>query len=105
MSDDMKRLTDRYDAAMHAVQSGIKMELELDDPTAGPEKLLNRLKHHRVGIDSAHVSDLGLAELLMRKGVFTELEYVEAIAVAAEKEQLQYEARLSERMNTRVALA
>lgn len=75
----LAELAERYGAAMHGVQTGIKILLETGDEFASP-------KHLRVGINSAMATDKGLANLLIAKGVFTEEEYVEAMAVAAEEE-------------------
>lgn len=72
--------TDRYEAAMHAVQTGIALLIERGDTLATP-------KHLRVGINSAMVTDSAIATLLIEKGVFTEAEYRDALAAAAEREQ------------------
>ncbi len=71
---------ERYEAAMHGVQSGIAMHMNYDPDLTTP-------KHLRVGVTSSLVNSEGLAQLLMDKGVFTLLEYLEAMADAAERER------------------
>lgn len=71
--------TERYEAAMHAVQTGIALLIARGRDLATP-------KHLRVGINSAMVTDNAIATLLIGKGVFTEPEYRDALAAAAERE-------------------
>lgn len=94
---------DRYKAAVHAVQAGAGMEVELDHPRWHSE-LQRAWKHLRVGIDSAKVEQGALVAMLIQRGLFTEDDYLEAIAVAMEQEQKRWEAMLSERLNTKVTL-
>jgi hypothetical protein len=77
MSESDKR---RYNKALHAVQSGVKVLLDKGADFASP-------KHLRVGLNSAFVNDAAMARLLISKGVFTEDEYVRAIADEMEREQ------------------
>jgi len=78
----------RYNAAAHAVQSGIAVLLHRDPTLAEP-------KHVRVGIDTAKAEQGGLARLLIHKGIFTEVEYFEAMAEAMEQEKARLEQELS----------
>lgn len=94
----MADANERYLNAMHAVQSGIAMQMATDPKVGDPKDL-------RVGVTSAHVTDLGLAQLLMAKGVFTPAEYIEAVAVAAEKEQANMEAELTKKYGRPISLA
>jgi hypothetical protein len=87
----------RYDAALHAIQNGAKLQLEID-PTPGTPK------HLRVGIDSAMCEHSALALLLEKKGVFTRNEYFEAIAVAMETEKERYEKALSQHFGYKIIL-
>jgi hypothetical protein len=80
------------------MQSGVKMEMELGAAATEP-------KHLRVGVNSALVDSAALAELLIAKGLITEAEYLEAIAVGMEREARRYEQILSERTGTNVTLA
>jgi len=91
-------LRQRYATAMHAVQAGVATKMELGgDQTTTP-------KHLRVGINSALVDCSAVAGLLIRKGLFTEEEYLEALADAAERERDSYEAELSVRLGKPVTL-
>lgn len=92
MSDE-----ERYQAAAHAMQSGVALELSSGSTEATP-------KHLRVGINSA-MSDVGaLATLLIEKGVFTREEYVRSVADAMEREADSYRARARERLGAKVDL-
>lgn len=87
----------RYSAAMHAVQSGVAMEHARGSNDGSP-------KHLRVGINSCMITEQGLAQLLMDKGLFTLEEYHKYVAEAAEQEKLRYEAALSEQLGRKVTL-
>ena len=91
--DDMGRYLD----AGHAVQSGVAMEHELGGTDGSP-------KHLRTGINMALVGQAAIARLLIDRGIFTEDEYLEALADEAEREVARYEARLSAKTGTRVTL-
>jgi len=74
----------RYQAAAHAMQSGVAAEMGKEcEP-----------KHLRVGVNSAMVGNAALARLLIDKGVFTLDEYEAAQADEMEAEQARYENRL-----------
>ena len=88
---------DRYDAAAHAVQSGIASRIALDPKFASPKDL-------RVGLDCGKADMEGLARLLIAKGVFTEAEYGAAMADAMEAEKGRWEADMSTRMGRKVSL-
>lgn len=79
----------RYYALGHAIQSGIAYLMEKDKKLVDP-------KHLRVGINTAHVTDHAIAELLIAKGVFTEDEYRAQLLVSMEKEVRKLEAEISE---------
>jgi hypothetical protein len=80
---------ERYMMAAHAMQTGVKMEMEAD-----PDHAATSPKHLRVGINSA-LSDQGaLVALLIEKGVFTKEEYIKSIADFMEREAESYEQRL-----------
>jgi hypothetical protein len=89
----------RYRAAAHAMQTGVAMGMEL-----APGASATSPKHLRVGINSAMVTDLALAKLLIAKGVITEAEYRLAIAEAMEVEKARYEAALSALLGKKVTL-
>lgn len=71
-----------YIAAMHGVQSAIATEII----TLGEDEAGASPKHLRVGVNSAMVNDLAVAELLIEKGIFTREEYIEAVRKAANRE-------------------
>jgi hypothetical protein len=77
----------RYQAAAHAMQSGVLAEHQLGSKDGTP-------KHLRVGVNSAQVSIAALAGLLIQKGVFTLDEYERANADEMEIEKRRYEERL-----------
>lgn len=92
---------ERYIAAAHAMQSGVKADIETDARTQG----CTRPKDIRVGINSALVDSAALAELLINKGIITLEEYQDVLAVAMEREAKRYEELLSTRLGTKVTLA
>lgn len=92
----------RYVAAMHAVQSGVKADMETD-PSQQSQGATTP-KHLRVGINGALADAGSLAALLIAKGVFTEAEYLEAVADGAEREQQRYEQLLTDRFGYPVHL-
>lgn len=92
----------RITTATHAIQTGVKMTLDID--IAAGKDIPHLLKHIRTGIDANFATGLGLAELLISKGVFTLEEYLEFVAEAYEKEVARYEAELSKRMGANVKL-
>ncbi len=73
----------RYNIALHAVQSGIAACVK------------QRLE---IGIDAATINDRAVTTLLIKKGVFSEVEYFEQMADSAEAystaeaEQARYDA-------------
>jgi hypothetical protein len=88
---------DRYQAAAHAMQTGVAAEMAYHPAPTEP-------KHLRVGVNSAMVDNSALAELLISKGVITEAEYFEAVAAGMEREAKTYEERLSEHYGRKIAL-
>lgn len=105
MSDDSEKdqkrvefARERYMRALHAMQSGVAMELEQGSNSATP-------KHLRVGVNSAMIDSAAMARVLMAKGLFTLAEYSEALADVAEAEQRAYEERLSGALGVKVTLA
>ncbi len=91
----------RYLAAAHAMQSGVSMEISNSGPAAAGASE----KHLRVGINSEMVQNGALVALLIKKGIFTEDEWAEALADGMEAEQKRYEKVLSEKLGTKVTLA
>lgn len=93
---------ERYVAAAHAVQSGVKADMETD---ASNSHGATTPKHLRVGLNNVASDQGSLAKLLMDKGVITEAEYLEAIADGIEREQARYEQMLTDRFGHPVKLA
>ncbi|GAA0749610.1 hypothetical protein [Sphingomonas trueperi] len=87
----------RYEAACHAMQSGVAFEQSAGSKCGSP-------KHLRVGINSAMVETSALAHLLVAKGICTAFEYAEAITTAMEEEARRYEARIAAQTGATVRL-
>ena len=78
----MAELQNRYAAAAHAMQSATALQIErLGERGAAADP-----KHLRVGVNSAMVDGGAMAELLVKKGLITDLEYLEAITLGMERE-------------------
>ena len=99
LEDKLEQQRMRYAAAAHAMQSGVATEMH----TPGGQRLTEP-KHLRVGINSALVDTSGLAQLLMDKGLITQLEYFTAIADAMVGEHERYERELSEHFGSKITL-
>jgi hypothetical protein len=101
MSDaDKKRFDELYDEYVrqgHAVQSGVAMRLQLD-PTFATTKDM------RTGIDTSKADMGGLVELLIQKGIFTDIEYMEAIVASMRAERERWEADIGARLGRPVSL-
>jgi len=96
----VKEETERYAKAAHAMQTGVKMfqnfehqEMANSNSTFEPS---DSPKHLRVGINSAMSSQAALVKLLIKRELFTELEYVTAIANEMELEVKSYEKRIQD---------
>lgn len=75
----------RYQRAMHAVQTGVALEMSMGLSNA------HEPKHLRVGVNSAMIEHGALVHFLVRKGIMTWPEWFEILADAAEQEQHVYE--------------
>jgi len=78
--DERQALRARYVAAAHGMQSGVALLLQYNDSSGST-------KHLRVGVNAAMADQSGLAKLLIAKGVFTEREYMTAMAESMEAER------------------
>jgi hypothetical protein len=76
-----------YEAALHGVQSAIAYKRQ----KMAERERREELKHHRVGIDSAHCSQAAIAMLLIEKGIFSEAELNEALRLLVNNELALYE--------------
>lgn len=97
MTDDQKKLAlgERIRHSQHAIQTGIAYNK--DKTGMAP-------KHLRVGVDSALVECGAIAKLLIANGIFTDLEYLEALAAAMEEEVERAEAKLSKQYGNTIKL-
>jgi hypothetical protein len=84
--DKKRALAERHQKACHAMQTGVAIEKQRNGPEGE--------KHLRVGINVALVDQGALVQLLIDKGVISEDEYLEAIAVGMEKEVERCKERL-----------
>jgi hypothetical protein len=102
----LDELKERYRVACHAIQTGVKLIMEVEAETKrGSSEPAHSPKHLRTGINSALVDSSAIASLLIFKGVITEFEYCTAIAEAMEEEVERYEKELSEFYGKPVHLA
>jgi hypothetical protein len=92
-------MMNRYESALHAMQSGVAMEMNDPDRASATEP-----KHLRVGINAAMADHAGLVTLLIEKGVFTMEEYLAAICGSMEQEKKRYEKSLSAKLGKIVSL-
>lgn len=83
---------ERYEAALHAMQSGVAFEMSCPDRSSATEP-----KYLRVGVNSALGAHSALTRLLIEKGLFTQEEYFKVLADAMEDEAAQYQERANER--------
>lgn len=90
----IKNLQDRYQAACHAMQTGVMYDQEYNPKDKEP-------KHLRVGINVAHCDHAALVQLLMSKGIITELEYWQAITAEMEREVERYAAKITAALKAR----
>ena len=88
---------DRYERALHAMQTGVATEQGRGSTDGSP-------KHLRVGVNSAKVEMSALATALIEAGVFTRAQYIRYLADAMEAEVAEYERRLTEQTGVRVRL-
>jgi len=83
---DLRDLGLTYEQAAHGVQSAIKYEIEMMQ-----RNVSDHIKHLRTGIDCRAANEQGLANLLIKKGVFTQEEYLEYIRTSMNEELARYQ--------------
>lgn len=105
MTEMIKKLAERYQAALHAVQSGVAIVIGLDNKDTGlnwdsPGQLQGSAgaKHLRTGLNAAMCDHGALVDLLIKKGLITDEEYVRAITIKLEEEVHIHEAEIEERL-------
>jgi hypothetical protein len=91
------KLFQEYLRHAHGVQAGVGMKLELD-PTFGTAKDI------RTGVDASKADMGGLVNLLITKGVFTDVEYMEAVAASMKQEHQRWEEEISQMLGTDTVL-
>lgn len=84
MKDNMIDLGLTYEEAAHGIQSVKASELSGGFGSHATKKF--DPKHMRVGVDLSKSDTMGLASLLIDKGVFTLEEYTEYVRLAANQE-------------------
>ncbi len=92
-----EQLLARLEELQHAMQSGVKMTMDIDPAETSPKSL-------RVGVNSEMVFNAALVKLLVRKGVITDREYIEAIVFGIEEEVARYEKELSKHFGSSIKL-
>lgn len=99
-TDVKPELAARYQAAMHAMQTGVMMDQEVLGSKDGSPKQL------RVGVNSSMIETSALTRLLLSKGIIADFnEWFEILCQVAEEEVQRYERRLSQATGTSVKLA
>jgi hypothetical protein len=96
--DTMKDLGLSYEEAAHGVQCAILTDMNGFERCAAVEP-----KHMRTGIDMSKADMLGLAALLMDKGVITHDEYVEYMRRAANQEVAMREEEAFQKYGRRIS--
>lgn len=86
-----------YIEAVHAMQSGAAAMIGIASSDTEP-------KHLRVGINIALRDHASLFELLIKKNIITEEEYLEAVTDGMNKEVEGYEKKLSEKTGSIIKL-
>jgi hypothetical protein len=91
----IKKKAKRYQQLAHAMQSGVAYE---------KDEFEREHKHLRVGINAAHVDHSALVGLLIKKGIITQEEYLDALVEAMEAEVKRYEEKLSRDYGANISL-
>lgn len=87
----LQPLRNRYQTLLHGLQQAVAEEVS--DP---------RLQPFRIGLNTCMSDNQGLAQLLINKGVITEVEYLQAIADELEQLVHAYEQQVLKRTGRRV---
>lgn len=105
MDETIEEKRARYEALLHAMQTGVAVTLEHDSETRFlPDDFRRHLKHLRVGVNSAMIDTGAMALLLVRKGIITEAEYYDALIETAEREVKTYERNLRSHFGVNITL-
>ncbi|MBA7468385.1 hypothetical protein ES707_03633 [subsurface metagenome] len=76
-------LAERYQKALHAMQTGVAFMMNYKTKETEP-------KHLRVGVNASMCDQAGLVEMLIEKGIITREEYMKAIVKSMEAEVDRY---------------
>ena len=101
MSDNLRQ---RYLNAAHAMQSGVRFDMESDNLPADANKSATDPKSLRTGVNSAMIETAALAHLLIEKGLITSDEYIKSLVKFMEQEVELYEQRLAIKLGHPVTL-
>lgn len=82
---------------MHAMQSGVAMEMNIISKSTEP-------KHLRVGINNALCEASAIGKILVDKGICTGDEYMAAINYMLRQEVRSYEDKLTKHFGKKVTL-
>lgn len=96
-----EELIQEINQKLHGIQTGIRYKYETSEKD---ESLDRRLKHIRVGVDNALIQTDTLMQLLVKKGVFTDIEWLEEYLQAVNFKLNQYKKELSEALGVPVNL-
>jgi polyhydroxyalkanoate synthesis regulator phasin len=88
---------ERYQAAAHAMQSGVAMKMNYSALETTP-------KHLRVGVNCSMVETSAIVRLLVAKGIITAEEWTKELADEMERERDRYVEWLEKQMNRKVTL-
>jgi len=89
---------ERYQQLAHAMQSGVAAKMHKDPSDTTP-------KHLRVGVNMAMREHAALAGLLIKKGLITDDEYMDALNAGMEEEVEMYKRELRELYGADIDLA
>lgn len=91
-SSPVSSASERYQAAAHAMQSGVRLKMSREGAPDDGELCPGHAspKHLRVGVNSAMSDQGALVRLLLAKGIIDLEEYEEAVADAMEREVQTY---------------
>lgn len=84
-------------ALRHAMQSGVAHHHKHDATDGSP-------KHLRVGVNAVAVDHAALVGLLIKKGIFTEDEYIDALNEGMSREVKAYEKLLTDLLGITITL-
>lgn len=97
--EQINELFAEYYRLVHAMQSGVSGEMDANLNNA------HTPKHLRTGVNSAMVQNSALVNLLIEKGIITNLEWATALRDGMRAEVERYEKRLTEHYGVMVTLA